>query len=278
MISGNEERDNENLEINLLIRAVKEKYGYDFAGYSRASLKRRIKKALSESDTDSISSMIHRIIYEKEYFHNLLLNLSINVTEMFRDPGFFRSIRDEVIPVLAELASIRIWHAGCSTGEEVYSMAILLKEAGIYNKCQIFATDFNQVVLEKAKEGILPIGNLKESTRNYQKSGGRGSFADWYTARYDFAVMKSVLRKNILFADHNLVSDEVFSEVDLVMCRNVLIYFDRPLQNRVFRLFSNSLSQKGFLAIGSKETIHYSDITDEFEKFLPGQKIFRKKI
>lgn len=273
----NTEISNENLEINLLIEAVREKYGYDFSGYSRASLRRRIKKTLIESHSASISGMIHRIIYEKEFFDRLLLDLSVNVTEMFRDPVFFKAIKEKVLPVLSKQSSIKIWHAGCSTGEEVYSMAILLKEAGIYNKCQIFATDFNEIVLAKAKQGIFPISNLRESTKNYQKSGGTGSFTDWYTAKYDFAMVISALQKNILFADHNLVTDGVFSEVDLVICRNVLIYFDRPLQNRVFRLFSDSLSARGFLAIGSKESIHFSEITDEFEQFSPAQKIFRKK-
>lgn len=268
---------NENLELNLLIEAVREKYGYDFSGYSRASLKRRVKKTLSESNSTSISGMIHRLIYEKEFFDLLLLDLSINVTEMFRDPLFFKEIREKVIPVLSKQSSIKIWHAGCSTGEEVYSMAILLKEAGIYDRCQIFATDFNEVVLAKAKQGIFPISNIKESTKNYQKSGGASSFTDWYTAKYDFAKLKSSLQKNILFADHNLVTDGVFSEVDLVLCRNVLIYFDRPLQNRVFKLLSDSLPTRGFLAIGSKESIHFSGIKEKFESFSQSHKIFRKK-
>ncbi len=273
----NENITNENLEIDLLIEAVRVKYGYDFAGYSRASLKRRIKKTLNESNSISISGMIHRLIHEKEFFDLLLLDLSINVTEMFRDPLFFKEIREKVIPVLSKQSSIKIWHAGCSTGEEVYSMAILLKEAGIYNRCQIFATDFNEVVIAKAKQGIFPISSIKESTKNYQKSGGTGSFTDWYTAKYDFAMLESSLQKSILFADHNLVTDGVFSEVDLVMCRNVLIYFDRPLQNRVLELFSDSLSSRGFLAIGSKESIHFSGIEEEFESFSQAHRIFRKK-
>ncbi len=272
----NTDIDNENIEINLLIEAIRLKYGYDFSGYSRASLKRRIKKRLSDSDSLSISEMINRLLYEKEFFDQLLLDLSINVTEMFRDPLFFKEIRNKVIPELAKLPSVKIWHAGCSTGEEVYSMAIILKEAGIYDKCQIFATDFNQVVLEKAKEGVLPIVNLKQYTQNYQKSGGTGSFADWYTAKYDLVKLRSTLRKNIMFADHNLVTDGVFSEVDFVMCRNVLIYFDRPLQNRVFRLFTDSLEQDGFLAIGSKESIHFSGVAEEYEQFSRTQKIFKK--
>lgn len=268
--------DNENIEVNLLIEAVRLKYGYDFSGYSRASLKRRVKKRLSESGSDSISGMINRVLYEKQFFDQLLLDLSINVTEMFRDPLFFKEIREKVIPELAKLPSVKIWHAGCSTGEEVYSMAIILKEAGIYDKCQIFATDFNEAVLAKAKEGIFPIVNIKQFIQNYQKSGGTGAFTDWYTARYDFVKLKSTLRKNIMFADHNLVTDGVFSEVDLVMCRNVLIYFDRPLQNRVFRLFTDSLIHDGFLTIGSKESIHFSGVTEEYDCFSKTQKIFRK--
>jgi len=272
----NKDIDNENIEVNLLIEAIRLKYGYDFSGYSRASLKRRINKRLSESGSLSISGMINSILYEKEFFDQLLLDLSINVTEMFRDPLFFKEIRNKVVPMLTKLPSVKIWHAGCSTGEEVYSMAIILKEAGIYDKCQIFATDFNQVVLEKAKQGVLPIVNLKQYTKNYQKSGGTGSFADWYTAKYELVKLKTTLRKNIMFADHNLATDGVFSEVDLVMCRNVLIYFDRPLQNRVFRLFTDSLAQDGFLAIGSKESIHFSGVTKEYEQFSRTQKIFKK--
>ncbi len=268
--------DNENIEVNLLIEAIRLKYGYDFSGYSRASLKRRIKKRLLDSGSLSISGMINNLLYEKDFFDQLLLDLSINVTEMFRDPLFFKEIRDKVIPELAKLSSVKIWHAGCSTGEEVYSMAIILKEAGIYDKCQIFATDFNQVVLEKAKQGVLSIVNLKQYTQNYQKSGGTGSFTDWYTAKYDLVKLKTTLRKNIMFADHNLATDGVFSEMDLVMCRNVLIYFDRPLQNRVFRLFTDSLTQDGFLTIGSKESIHFSGIADEYDQFSQTQKIFRK--
>lgn len=269
---------NENIEVNLLIEAVRVKYGYDFTGYSRASLKRRIFKALGESNSTSISAMIHNILYEKEFFDSFLLNLSVNVTEMFRDPLFFREIREKVFPVLKEQSSVKIWHAGCSTGEEVYSMAILLKEAGIYDKTQLFATDFNEVVLEKAKQGIFPINDLKQHTKNYQKSGGTGSFTDWYTARYDFVKMDTSLQKNIKFADHNLVTDGVFSEFDLIVCRNVLIYFDRPLQNEIFRLFSDSLTARGFLAIGSQESIHFSTITGEFDQYSDKQKIFRKNI
>lgn len=269
---------NENIEVNLLIEAIKMKYGYDFSGYSRASLKRRIYKRLHDSNSANIAEMINKLLYDKDFFDLLLLDLSINVTEMFRDPLFFREIRDRVFPELAKLHSIKIWHAGCSTGEEVYSMAILLKEAGLYHKSQIFATDFNEVVLAKAKQGIIPISELKKYTVNYQKAGGAASFTDWYTAKYDFAILDSKLRKNIMFADHNLVTDAVFSEVDLVMCRNVLIYFDRPLQNRVFRLFSESLSPFGFLAIGSKESIHFSDIVDEFDQYSETQKVFRKKL
>lgn len=268
--------ENENIEIELLLQAIYMKYGYDFRGYSRASVKRRIKHRLSLSGLDTISDMQRVILYQPDFFNKLLQDMSINVTEMFRDPSFYRAFRDKVLPELARLSYIKIWHAGCATGEEVYSMAIFLKEAGLYEKSRIYATDFDQTVLEKAKEGVYPIDRLKIYTRNYKETGGLESFANYYSAKYDLVMMDKSLKKNIVFSNHNLVTDGVFSEMNLVICRNVLIYFNRELQDRVFNLFSESLSDNGFLCLGSKETIKLYEHSDSFADVVKEEKIYRK--
>lgn len=253
------------------------KYGYDFRNYSKASIKRRILYRLSRSGLKTISEMQHKILYDKQFFEILIQDFSINVTEMFRDPSFYKSIREKVIPVLKKLPFIKIWHAGCATGEEVYSMAILLKEEGLYDNITIYATDFNEGIIKKAKDGIYPAERLKEYTYNYQKAGGKSSFADYYSAKYDYALINKSLEKNIVFAEHNLVTDWVFGEMNMIMCRNVLIYFNRDLQNRVIHLFRNSLCKDGFLCLGSKESIRFSECSDDFVDFVKKEKIYRKK-
>ena len=195
---------------------------------------------------------------------------------MYRDPLFYKALREEVAPVLRDLPAIKVWHAGCASGEEVYSMAILLKEEKLYNKSIIYATDFNEKVLQTSKEGVYPIDRIKEYTRNYIQSGGRSSLADYYRAKYDFVIMNRNLRKNIVFADHNLVTDSAFGEMDVILCRNVLIYFNHELQNRVLKLFFDSLSHGGFLCLGSKETVRYSDLSDDFKTVSKDQRIYRK--
>lgn len=267
----------ENLEIQLLLQAIYLKYGYDFRSYSKTSIKRRILLTLSQSDLKSISEMQHKILYDEQFFSSLLLNLSINVTEIFRDPSFFRAVRKKIIPILRKEPFIKVWHAGCATGEEVYSMAILLREEGLYERAQIYATDFNQDVIKKAKDGIYPIGRMKAYTRNYKKAGGLSSFADYYTARYDHVIMENSLKENIVFADHNLATDMVFGEMNLILCRNVLIYFTRDLQNRVIGLFRDSLCDGGFLGLGSKESIRFSEYSSDFEDMVLGEKIYKKR-
>jgi chemotaxis protein methyltransferase CheR len=269
--------ENEKIEIELLLQAILLKYGYDFRTYAKSSLKRRIMRRLSLSGIKTISEMQHRVLNDVNFFETLLLDFSINVTQMFRDPFFYKALREDIVPALRNQPAIKVWHAGCATGEEVYSMAILLKEEGLYNKSRIYATDFNEKVLKISKEGIYPIDRIKDYTRNYIQSGGRSSFADYYRARYDFVKMDSSLRKNVVFADHNLVTDSVFGEMDLIVCRNVLIYFNRELQNRVFKLFFDSLSDEGFLCLGSKETVKYSDLSDDFKAIAKGQRIYRKE-
>jgi chemotaxis protein methyltransferase CheR len=271
--------DNENtaIEIGLLLEAIFLKYGYDFRNYAQSSIRRRIAHRLVLEKMPTVSDLTKGVLYDPELFARLLLDFSINVTEMFRDPVFFKTLRDEVAPVLRTYPHIKIWHAGCSTGEEVYSMAILLKEEGIYDRVQIYATDFNEVVLEKAKEGVFPLERMRDYTENYLRAGGAESFSEYYTARYGLARVDPSLRKRIVFAAHNLATDGVFGEMNLIMCRNVLIYFDRALQGHAVRLFADSLCHRGFLCIGPKENINSGDGESLFEPFVAGERIFRKR-
>ncbi len=267
-----------NLEIDLLLEAIFIKYGYDFRNYSKAHIKRRLLFRLSTSNLKSISEMQHKVLHEADFFEVILRDLSINVTEMFRDPGFYLALRKEVVPVLKTYPYIKVWHAGCSTGEEVYSFAVLLKEEGLYDRTQIYATDFNRNVLDIAKKGIYPIDRIKEFTANYQSAGGTQSFSDYYMANYDSVIYDQSLKKNMVFAEHNLVTDSVFAEVNLVICRNVLIYFNKELQNRVINLFYDSLINGGYLGLGSKETIQFTSKIDKFEVINKEEKIYKKKI
>ncbi|MCP4254539.1 MAG: protein-glutamate O-methyltransferase CheR [Candidatus Scalindua sp.] len=268
--------ENENIEFDLILQAIYQKYGYDFRDYSKASIRRRLRYRLAQLNLKSISEMQHKLLYEKTFFDTLLLDLTINVTEMFRDPSFFKALRENVIPELKKQPFIKLWHAGCSSGEEIYSTAILLKESGMYESSLIYATDTNEIVLDKAKSGIFPIEKMKDFTANYRKAGGIASFADYYTARYDNAIMDNSLKKNIVFSNHNLVTDGVFGEMDMIVCRNVIIYFNKKLQDRVFRLFMDSLRPNGFLCLGSKETIRFSSFSDNFENVDEKEKIYRR--
>jgi chemotaxis protein methyltransferase CheR len=268
----------ENIEIGLLLDAVYQRYGYDFRNYTKASIKRRLRHHLSKSGLPNFSAMQHLLIYDDTFFKSLLLDLTVNVTEMFRDPSFYRSLRKNVIPILRTYPNIKIWHAGCSTGEEVYSMAILLEEEGLLDKAQIYATDIDDKVLETAKEGIYPVDRIKAYTENYQKAEGKKSFSDYYRAGYDAAIIKKTLKKNIVFTSHNLVTDSVFGEFHLIICRNVLIYFNKALQNHVLKLFEQSLIRRGILALGSKETVQFSTSEKVFSEFDKDEKIFQKNI
>jgi len=269
--------ENQDLEIRLVVSAIYEKYGYDFRDYSQAHVKRRILNRFSQSGLKNISEMIHEVLYNPKFVDLILMDLSITVTEMFRDPSFYKVIREEVIPVLQTLPFIKIWHAGCSSGEEVYSMAIILKEEGLYNKTQIYATDFNPVIIKQARDGFYPVARMKEFELNYQRSGGKGFFSDYYTIHDESAKMLESLKKNIVFATHNLVTDSVFAEVNLLICRNVLIYFNRRLQDNVVRLFVDSLPGGGILCLGSKENLQFSEHLDHFNPFIEKEKIYIKK-
>ncbi len=266
----------ENIEIELLLKAIDKQYGYDFSHYSRSSLKRRIKNFLSKNKIKIISELIPKLLYDRDFFQLFLYNISVTVTEMFRDPLIYKSIRDMVIQELKHYPFLKIWHAGCATGEEVYSMAILLKEEGLYDRCQIYATDFNNKSLESAKEGIFPLEKIKEYTDNYRKFKGKQTFSDYYHAKYNSAILAHELKTNITFANHNLVTDSVFGEMNFIICRNVLIYFDRDLQSRVLTLFYDSLAENGFLWLGSKESLRFSSVDGNFTALAPKEKIFQK--
>jgi chemotaxis protein methyltransferase CheR len=263
-------------EIQLLLEAIFIKYGYDFRGYAEASLNRRILRNMVFAGYRSIAELQCHVLNDKTCFDKLLLDLSINVTDMFRDPGFYQTFRDYVIPSLRLLPFIKIWHAGCASGEEVYSMASLFHEEGLERKTRIYATDFNEKVLITAREGIYPLEKMKGYTLNYYQAGGKSSFEKYYIARQRHAVMHASLKNNIVFIHHNLVSDGPIGEMDLILCRNVLIYFNRHLQNRVLCLLKDSLGDAGYLCLGSKESLRYSTCSDHFENIVPKEKIYRK--
>ena len=245
----------EDIELELLLEAIFKKFGYDFRDYNKAHVKRRILQRKQSLGLRSLSDLQHKTLHEKGFIDVLLRDLSINVTEMYRDPSFYAAMRNEVLPILKTYPYIKIWHAGCATGEEVYSFAIMLKEEGLYHRTQIYATDFNPVVLETARKGIYPISKIKEFTANYQQAGGTHSFSEYYLAKYDSAILNQNLRENIVFAEHNLVTDSVFAEVHLIVCRNVLIYFTEEAKDEVFQKFSKALAPGGILFIGSTEQI-----------------------
>jgi chemotaxis protein methyltransferase CheR len=267
----------ENIEIDLLLEAVYQRYGYDFRSYARASVERRTRQFLAHLGLASVSEMIPRIVHDEDLFSELVQYFSISVTEMFRDPFVYLAIREEIVPMLRTWPHIKVWHAGCATGEEVYSLAIVLKEEGIYDRTTIYATDFNDSVLQKAKAGIYPPEKIQEATRNYQQAGGRSSFGNYYHSRYDAVSMDSGLRERITFANHNLVTDRVFGEMHLVFCRNVLIYFNRDLQNRALGLFTESLVHGGFLCVGTKEDLQFTEVSRHYEAVNNKAKIYKKR-
>lgn len=263
-------------ELEALLTDVLEWYGYDFTDYSRASLKRRVNRLLSLDKFPSIAEFRYHLQNNENYMHRFVEEITVNVTEMFRDPSFYKTLRTEVLPYLATHPVIRIWHAGCSTGEEVYSMAMLLKEANLLHKSLLYATDINPSVLDKVKKGIFPLVQMKQYSDNYIQSGGIRDFSEYYTTKYNLAKFDESLSQKVIVSTHNLVSDRSFNEFQLICCRNVLIYFDKELQDRVFKLFNESLDQLGFLALGSKENIKFSGIEKNFKQVAPKEKIWRK--
>jgi len=269
--------DTSALEISLLLEAIYQKYGYDFRQYSKAHIHRRIMNRMRLSRLEDISQIQSKVLKDETFANELLQDFSITVTEMFRDQEFYKSLREQVIPILKTYPFIKIWHAGCATGEEAYSMAVIMQEAGLYDRTTIYATDFNQHALNRAKEGIFSNKMMKEYTINYQLSGGKKSFSDYYTSKYDNVIMNQSLKNNIVWANHNLVTDSVFAEVNLILCRNVLIYFDHNLQNKVQKLFYESLINGGILCLGSKEGLRFSDFNDKYIELDKKQRIFKKR-
>lgn len=264
------------IELKLLIEAIYLRYSYDFRDYSGASLKRRVLLALNQMKCGSISELQRTILYDAQAFMELLQFLTIPVSEMFRDPSYYLALREQVVPVLRTYPSLKIWIAGCSTGEEVYSMAILLKEEGLLDRTILYATDINPRSLERARQGIFSIDEMRQYTANYQLAGGKRSLSDYYIAAYDSAIIDKSLKEKVTFADHSLATDSVFAETQLISCRNVLIYFNKPLQDRAFGLFHDSLCHRGFLGLGSKETVEFSGYASRYEPFDKQERIFRK--
>jgi chemotaxis protein methyltransferase CheR len=265
------------IELHLLIDAIYLKYHYDFRRYARASLKRRLGAALSRLHCDTLSQLQDRVLHDPETFPQLLDFLTVPVSEMFRDPTYFRALRESVIPVLRTYPSLKVWVAGCSTGEEVYSLAILLREEGLLSRTLIYATDINPHTLQKANAGVYDVDRLAGFTEAHRKSGGNSSLSNYYTAAYGHAVFNKSLKEHIVFSDHSLATDSVFAEVHLVSCRNVLIYFNRDLQDRAVGLFRDALCRKGFLGIGSKESLRFSAHTDSFIEVAASERIYQKR-
>jgi chemotaxis protein methyltransferase CheR len=266
----------ERIELDLLLEAVYRRYGFDFREYAPASLRRRVARRMRHEGVETVSALQDLLLRNSEVMERLILDLSINVTAMFRDPSFYAAFRTRVVPMLHTYPFTRIWVAGCSSGEEVYSLAILLEEEGLYDRSRVYATDINEAVIEEARAGVFPLQKMQEYTQNYIRAGGRRSFSDYYVSAYDGAAFDRSLVRNIVFAQHNLVSDGSFNEFHVIVCRNVMIYFDRSLQNRVHRLFYESLVRLGVLALGHKESIQFSPNADSYEELDPAERLYKK--
>jgi chemotaxis protein methyltransferase CheR len=266
----------EALEVELLLEAVYRRYGFDFREYAQASLKRRLWRRMSAERLSTVTQLQDRLLHDPACMERLLLDLSINVTAMFRDPSFYVAFREKVVPALRTYPFTRLWCAGCSTGEEVYSMAILLQEEGLLERTRIYATDINEQVLETARAGVLPLDKMQQYTQNYIKAGGTREFSEYYVAAYDSARFSRSLTENIVFAQHNLVSDRAFNSFNVIVCRNVMIYFDKTLQDRVHRLFHESLDTFGVLALGRKESVAFTPFTDSYAVVDAAERIYRK--
>lgn len=266
----------ERLEMELLLLAIYRQHGFDFRSYAPASLYRRIRKHMDGAHIGTISRLIELVLHEPNALHRLLHDLSVNVTAMFRDPSFFLEFRQVVVPLLRTYPTVRIWHAGCSTGEEVYAMAILLEEEGIYERCRIYATDMDATVLEHARQGIFPLARMKEYTANYFQAGGKRSLGEYYSALYDGALFAPRLAKNVLFTQHNLAMDRGFSEFNVIVCRNVMIYFDRNLKNHTLRLFSDSFAKFGVLCLGRKESLRFTECEEDYATLSARERIYRR--
>jgi chemotaxis protein methyltransferase CheR len=266
----------EDIEVQLLLDGICRRYGFDFRDYAYASIKRRVENMVSAEGLRSVSELQGKLLHEPACMERFLSKVTVNVTSMFRDPSFYRVFRTQVVPELRRSSFVRIWHVGCSTGEEVYSMAVLLREEGLYPRCRIYATDLNEHALAKAKSGIFPLAALQEYTSNYLKAGGKGCFSDYYTANYGCVIFERALRENVVFSQHNLVSDGSFNEFHVILCRNVMIYFNEALSERAHQLFYESLVNNGFLGLGNRESINFTPHEASYEEFDRDERIYRR--
>jgi chemotaxis protein methyltransferase CheR len=266
----------EAIELDLLLEAVYRQYGYDFRNYARTSMRRRVHAVMAGEQIGTISALQERVLHDPSAWERLLQGISVNVSAMFRDPHFYLAFRQRAIPLLRTYAFIRIWQAGCSLGEEAYSLAILLEEEGLYDRSLIYATDINEATLRRAREGIYPADLMQKYTQNYMLAGGQRSFSEYYTARYEFALMRPSLQRNIVFSQHNLVGDGAFNEFNVILCRNVMIYFNRPLQERTHTLFHDSLAMFGVLGLGARESLRFLPHEQYYEQLVPGEKLYRR--
>lgn len=278
MIVGSRQEGGDEIELELLLEAIWRRYRYDFRNYARSTLRRRLERAQQRLGCATLSLLQHKLLHEPGIFNEVLGFLTIQVSEMFRDPAYFRTLRETVVPHLKTFPSLKVWIAGCANGEEFYSLAILFREEGLEDRTIFYATDISAVALRKAEAGIYDLDRIPLFTENHRRSGGKSSLSDYYTAAYGAAVFDKSLRSRVVFAEHSLVSDAVFAEVQLVSCRNVLIYFERNLQDRALTLFKDSLVHGGFLGLGMKESLKFSRIGDHFTEFAESERIYRRAV
>lgn len=274
-INAEREKELQDIELGLLLEAIFQAHGFDFRDYALSSLRRRILSFMHEEGFETAASLQHQVIHDPGVMKRLLMALSVNVTSMFRDPEFFLAFREQIIPFLKTYPFVRIWSAGCCTGEEVFSIAILLQEEGLLDRCRIYATDLNNDVIARAREGVFPLNDMKQNSKNYFESGGKIAFSNYYVARYDLVKFDNSLIRNVVFAQHNLASDGSFNEFNVILCRNVLIYFNRELQKRVHVTFRESLCNFGFLCLGSREMINFTPYENDYRQ-LNEQKIYQR--
>jgi len=274
--AATEKAELEDVEIGLLLEGLYRFYGFDFRDYSRASIKRRILEMMRAEELETVSAFQNRLLHDATCLNRLLLGLSVHATAMFRDPSFYLTFRRKVVPMLRTYPTVQVWVAGCSTGEEVYSLAILLQEERLYDKCRIYATDISQAVLRQARDGIFPLAAMRDYTSNYQQAGGANEFSDYYTAQYDSVIFSSALKNNMVFSEHNLAMDGSFNEFQVILCRNVMIYFNKDLQARVHNLLYDSLSMFGVFGLGNKESLKFTPRAAFYEILNECDKLYRK--
>ena len=264
------------LEIDLLLTGVAERYGYDFRNYARASLTRRIRKALQREGLKSVSGLQNKLLHDEAAAMRFVASISVHTTAMFRDPEVYRLLREQIVPMLRTYPFVRIWHAGCSSGEEVYSLAILLEEEGLYDRCRIYATDMSDLILERARKGVFPLRDMREHTRSYHSAGGKQDFSAYYVTDQQSAVFRKSLSRHVIFSQHNLVCDSAFNEFHLIMCRNVLLYFDQTLRERTYQLFDDSLATFGWLVLGKQESLRFSTHAASYRELRDGMRVYRR--